>query len=170
MSRPRASVPPEAIRIEDEVWQDAFIRREPASSRRRRLHAIEGGRSATAAPVADPVAEPPATAAPVADPPAERPATPAPRTVAARRPHDQAVAAAPAAAAAPVRPGAGVPGRRTVTIRGYGAERNLPWPDGTRRRPQRRAYERAGFQPDRVAMWAVLLGILLVIVAVASAH
>jgi hypothetical protein len=64
----------------------------------------------------------------------------------------------------------GVPGRRTVTIRGHGAEHNLPWPDGSRRRPQRRAYERAGFQPDRVAMWAVLLGILLVVVAVASAH
>jgi hypothetical protein len=57
-----------------------------------------------------------------------------------------------------------------VTIRGHGAERNLGWPDGTNRRPQRRAYERAGFKPDRVAMWAVFLGILLVIVAVASAH
>ncbi len=64
----------------------------------------------------------------------------------------------------------GVPGRRTVHIRGYGAERHLGWPDGTRRRPQRRPYERAGFKPDRVAMWAVLLGVLLVIVAVASAH
>jgi hypothetical protein len=56
-----------------------------------------------------------------------------------------------------------------VTIRGRGAERQLGWPDGYRR-PQRRVYERAGFKPDRVAMWAVLLGILLVIVAIASAH
>jgi hypothetical protein len=62
-----------------------------------------------------------------------------------------------------------VPGRRTVTIRGRGAERNL-WPEHSRRRPPRRAYERAGFRPDRVAMWAVLLGMLLVLVALASAH
>jgi hypothetical protein len=67
-------------------------------------------------------------------------------------------------------PAGGIPGRRTVTIRGHGAERNLPWPDGSRTRPQRRAYERAGFKPDRVAMWAVFLGILLVVVAIASAH
>jgi hypothetical protein len=57
-----------------------------------------------------------------------------------------------------------------VTIRGYGAERNLGWPDGTRHRPQRPVYERPGFKPDRVALWAVLLGILLVVVAIASAH
>jgi hypothetical protein len=57
-----------------------------------------------------------------------------------------------------------------VTIRGRGAEGNLPWPDGSRRRSSRRAYERAGFRPDRVAMWAVLLGMLLVLVAVASGH
>jgi len=57
-----------------------------------------------------------------------------------------------------------------VHIRGYGAERNLPWPDGHRRRPGRRPHERAGFRPDRVAMWAVFLGLLLVAVAVASPH
>jgi hypothetical protein len=57
-----------------------------------------------------------------------------------------------------------------VTIRGYGAERHLPWPDGSTRRPQRKPYERAGFRPDRVAMWAVMLCLLLVIVAVASPH
>jgi len=39
-----------------------------------------------------------------------------------------------------------------------------------RRRPRRRAYERWGFQPDRVAMWAVLLGVVLVLVAAASSH
>ena len=57
-----------------------------------------------------------------------------------------------------------------MTIRGRGAERNLPLPDPARRRPARRAYERTGFRPDRVAMWAVLLGVLLVLVAVLSAH
>jgi hypothetical protein len=67
--------------------------------------------------------------------------------------------------------GAGVPGRRTVTIRGQGAER---YPerraDGSRRpRPERR-HERAGFRPDRAALWAFLLGVMLIMVAVASAH
>ena len=73
--------------------------------------------------------------------------------------------------AAPARPGTGVPGRRTVTIRGHGAE---PYPqrraDGSRRpRPERR-HERAGFRPDRAALWAFLLGVMLILVAVASAH
>jgi hypothetical protein len=57
-----------------------------------------------------------------------------------------------------------------VKIQGRGAERNLPWPETTRRRPPRRAYERAGFRPDRLAMWAVMLGLLLVLVAVISGH
>jgi hypothetical protein len=148
MPRARMPVPPDAIRIEDEVWQEAFARREPSASRAgRRLHALEGGRADTAT--------------------ARRPARPArvPRSVA------PAVPGAPTTAAVAARtPGAGVAGRRTVTIRGRGAERNLAWPDATHRRPPRRAYERAGFKPDRVAMWAVLLGILLVLVAVMSAH
>ena len=40
----------------------------------------------------------------------------------------------------------------------------------SRRRSTKRPYERAGFQPDRTAMWAVLLGILLVLVAVTTSH
>src|ERR1039458_4393228 len=77
--------------------------------------------------------------------------------------------------------GAGVPRRRTVTIRGVGAEAWAVRPSsrsrgsrapgsasGGRRRP--RAYERSGFRPDRVAMWAVLLGVVLVLVAAASSH
>jgi hypothetical protein len=55
--------------------------------------------------------------------------------------------------------------RRTVTIRGYGAERNLPVA-----RPTLRRHERPGFRPDRAALWAVLLGLCLILVAVASAH
>jgi hypothetical protein len=63
------------------------------------------------------------------------------------------------------------PARRTVTITGRGAERNLPWPtDASRRRSARRMHERAGFRPDRFAMWALLLGLLLVLVAATSAH
>ena len=67
--------------------------------------------------------------------------------------------------------GTGVPGRRTVTITGYGAQRNLIYAGREpRRRPAERPYERDGFRPDRVAMWAVLLGVLLVLVAAMSAH
>jgi len=66
------------------------------------------------------------------------------------------------------RPGlGGVPGRRTVTIRGQGAERYVA---RSPRRPAERRYERAGFRPDRVAMWAVLLGLMLIIAAATSAH
>ena len=63
----------------------------------------------------------------------------------------------------------GVPGRRTVTIRGQGAERYVPTRSSSRRRPERR-YERAGFRPDRAAMWAVLLGVMLILAAATSAH
>jgi hypothetical protein len=61
--------------------------------------------------------------------------------------------------------GRGIEGRRTVTIRGHGAERNLPVA-----RPTLRRHERPGFRPDRAALWAVLLGVLLILVAAASAH
>ena len=72
--------------------------------------------------------------------------------------------AAAAGAAALRRPGrtprpTGVPGRRTVTIRGRGTERNLA--GYSSRSPAASVgapIERAGFRPDRVAMWAVLLG------------
>jgi hypothetical protein len=65
-------------------------------------------------------------------------------------------------------PGAGgVPGRRTVAIRGQGAERYTP---RTTRRPPERRHERAGFRPDRAALWAVLLGVMLIIAAATSAH
>jgi hypothetical protein len=57
-----------------------------------------------------------------------------------------------------------------VTIRGHGAERNLILAAERSGRPTRRVYERAGFKPDRVAMWAVFLGLLLVFVAATSSH
>lgn len=88
-----------------------------------------------------------------------------------------APAAAPNPASSPrqpapsSRPGQGVPGRRTVMIRGYGAERNLPRTSGqSRRRPAQPPHQRPGFRADRAAMWAVLLGIMLVVVAAASSH
>jgi hypothetical protein len=62
------------------------------------------------------------------------------------------------------------PERRTVTIRGYGSERYVPRRAPTsRRRPERR-YERSGFRPDKTAMWAVLLGVMLILAAAVSAH
>lgn len=61
--------------------------------------------------------------------------------------------------------------RRTVQIRGRGSERYTPPTRSTaaRRRNERR-YERAGFKADRAAMWAVLLGVMLIFAAVTSAH
>lgn len=59
----------------------------------------------------------------------------------------------------------GVAGRRTVTIRGQAAER---YPAAGSR--VERVHERFAFSPDRVAMWAVLLGVLLILVAITSAH
>lgn len=56
-------------------------------------------------------------------------------------------------------------GPRTVVITGHGGERQVPM--GRRRRDSDlRIHERAGFNPDRVAMWAVLLGVALLLGAV----
>jgi hypothetical protein len=48
-----------------------------------------------------------------------------------------------------------------------------PWTGSrstSRRRPRRRAAERVGHRPDRIALWAFLVGLLLVIIAAATAH
>jgi hypothetical protein len=67
-------------------------------------------------------------------------------------------------------PSGGVPGRRTVTIRGQPSDRYvLTRSQSSRRRPERR-YERSSFRPDRAAMWAFLLGLMLILAAVTSAH
>jgi len=56
-------------------------------------------------------------------------------------------------------------GPRTVVITGHGAERQIPM--GRRQRnSELRIHERAGFNPDRIAMWAFLLGIALVLGAI----
>jgi hypothetical protein len=39
-----------------------------------------------------------------------------------------------------------------------------------RRRPRRRAIERIGPRPDRLALWAFIAGLLLVVIALATAH
>jgi hypothetical protein len=66
-----------------------------------------------------------------------------------------------------------VPGRRTITITGRGAERRVPASRHSRheqRRPYVPRHERAGFRPDRTAAMAVALALLLVLVAAASSH
>ena len=69
-------------------------------------------------------------------------------------------------------PGSALPARRTVEIRG----RTIPAPavpprsiEIDRRRPPRRAIERVGPRPDRMAMWALLMGVLLILVAIGTA-
>jgi hypothetical protein len=82
--------------------------------------------------------------------------------------HMQAVPAMPAPLDLPER---AANGRRTVVIRGQVADRNRPayTSSAQRHRPARRPSERVGHRPDRVAMWAFGLGLLLVLVAILSA-
>ncbi len=61
----------------------------------------------------------------------------------------------------------GQAGRRTVKIGGRPGELHHP---PVRRRPPRTASERLGARPDRVAAWAFALGILLILIAVATAN
>ncbi len=64
-----------------------------------------------------------------------------------------------------------ITGRRTVTITGRGAERYVsPRRERGARRPPQSRHERVGFRADRAAMWAVVLGLLLIVVAATSAH
>jgi hypothetical protein len=62
-----------------------------------------------------------------------------------------------------------LPLRRTITITGRGSE-----PDrmegSLRRRQEPRRHERPGFRPDRAGLWAVLLGVLMILVAATSSH
>jgi len=59
------------------------------------------------------------------------------------------------------------PARRTVTIRGQVADRHSTrMVEVDRRRPPRRPRDRAMSRPDRVAMWAFLLCLLLLAAAV----
>jgi hypothetical protein len=62
--------------------------------------------------------------------------------------------------AEPARPVGGEPGRRTITITGQPT------------RPRRRTamVEARLAQPDRIALWAFLLGLILVAVAAGTAH
>jgi hypothetical protein len=109
--------------------------------------------------------------APAPQPRRFEPDAPSPR----RRDHpDAASAQRRLDAPAPRRGGYGdaVAGRRTIEIRG----RTVPAPAVPRtveldrtRRPPRRAIERVGPRPDRVAMWALMMGLVLIAVAITTA-
>ena len=60
----------------------------------------------------------------------------------------------------------GVEGRRTVKIGGRPNEFHSP---SSRRRPARTVHERLGPRPDRIAAWAFALGLLLILIAIATA-
>jgi hypothetical protein len=83
------------------------------------------------------------------------------------------------------------PARRTVVITGRPDEGRRPLreaaprPSATvvslptrgpriveidRRRPPRRPVERLGPRPDRIAMWAVVMALFLILVTIASSH
>ena len=64
------------------------------------------------------------------------------------------------------------PARRTVEITGrtVGAPAIPRLVEVERRRPARRPAERLGPRPDRIALWAVLLGFFLILVAATSTH
>jgi hypothetical protein len=64
------------------------------------------------------------------------------------------------------------PGRRTVTITGRpGPLARVPRVvEVKRRRPPRTAQERVAGRPDRVALWALMLALFLVLVTIVSSH
>jgi hypothetical protein len=128
-------------------WADVQHLREPIERRRAEATRRERSRGEAhrdPAPAPQPLADPGFAAG--AAPPARRPRG------------ASAVNSAPASA------------RRTVQITG----RTVPAPsvprlvDIERRRPARRPAARVGPRPDRLAMWAVLLGFFLILVAATS--
>jgi hypothetical protein len=65
------------------------------------------------------------------------------------------------------------PARRTVVITGRPEKartRHLRVVEVDRRRPPRRPVERLGPRPDRIAMWAVVMALFLVLVTLLSSH
>ena len=131
----------------------------------------------------EPVVEP-VTTAPAPDPSdelaAHRRARAAARREAfdrdvARRPHPGPTPADRRAAMAALAPGA-ASGRRTVTITGRTAlppsPREVLTPErlAPRRQPSRMPPVRVGPRPDRIAMWAVVLGFMLILAAATSSH
>jgi hypothetical protein len=93
----------------------------------------------------------------------------APAETPARRASDGA-RPAPAPRRGPHAKGTPLPARRTVEIRGRPVPApSVPRAELARRRPPRRAVERVGPHPDRLALWALLMGLVLILVAVGTA-
>jgi hypothetical protein len=59
------------------------------------------------------------------------------------------------------------PGRRLMLVPTEAPPAQIP---SSRRRPRARAIQRVGPHPDRIAAWAVALGVMLVLAAILSAH
>jgi hypothetical protein len=126
MARTPTLAPASRIRIEDEVWEEAFASRVPAT-----------GRSA-------------------------RPRAAVPRVRA------DAVSEVRPSAISPVRASPPEGARRTIRIQGRGADRYY---SSSLDRPRPVSLTgRMTSSPDRLAMWATLLGFLLVLVALLSSH
>ena len=71
----------------------------------------------------------------------------------------------------PDMPQGGVPERRTVKIGGHpeGSLEAARYQRDRARRPRRTASERVAHRPDRIAMWAFALGLLLILIAILTA-
>ena len=71
----------------------------------------------------------------------------------------------------PVPTGEAIPERRTVKIGGRpeGSLEAARYQRDRARRPPRTAHERIGARPDRLAMWAFALGLLLIVIAILTA-
>ena len=97
---------------------------------------------------------------------------PGPRTVPSAQPAAPQPSATAPPAGAPHRPLVVPVERRTVQITGHpGARAGISGLfEVERRRAVRRPVERIGPKPDRLAMWAVLLGLFLILVAATSSH
>jgi hypothetical protein len=154
------------VRFEDEVPSEEFASREDALEARRRHDAVWADDEPFAEPADappfgrprdEPVAEP-------ADPPADPFAAAAEAFEAGGR-----FGADPAEHGEPQEPDGiirgAVEGRRTVKIGGRPGEFH-----STPRRPSRTVHERLGPRPDRIAAWAFALGLLLILIAIATAN
>jgi hypothetical protein len=135
------------VRFEDEAPAEEFVSREDALEARRRHDEVWAGDE----PFAEETAEDPYASAIEAFAPGGRFAEEAPTRA---RSEPDGIARG------------GVEGRRTVKIGGRPAEFH-PSPA---RRPSRSMHERLGPRPDRIAAWAFALGILLILIAIATAN
>ena len=134
------------VRLEDEAPAEEFARREDALEARRHDEVWAGDEPFAEGPAPDPYASAVEAFAPGGRFAEEPPAS--------TRSEPDGIARG------------GIEGRRTVKIGGRPAEFH-PSPA---RRSSRTIHERLGPRPDRIAAWAFALGILLILIAVATAN